>query len=215
MFEILPRKKLCRPKISLNIPWCLRQGECEKLDFFGYCRCRVPCGQRWVLVGEPDARRMLREATMFAEYNDPWRKHGVMGTDDDEIMDKLEVAMDIQEESERLRKAGKPSNKRWKELNELTREITELRAKDFYGAASEAALGRKVALSWRNKYLLDREVRRTGRAVAMGWMAEDADSDAEAEDAAAKAEADAAAKAEAEANETWAQGVELRIASDP
>ena len=55
--------------------------------------------------------------------------------------------MEIQEESERLRKEGKPSNKRWKELNDLTREITEMRAKDFYGAASDAALGRKITLT--------------------------------------------------------------------
>ena len=56
---------------------------------FGYCRCLVPCAQRWLLVGEPEGRRLLREATAFAEYDDPWRKHGVMGTDDEEIMDKL------------------------------------------------------------------------------------------------------------------------------
>ena len=144
----------------------LRQGDCEKLDFFGYCRCRVPCGQRWVLIGEPDARRQRREETAFAEYDDPWRKHGVMGTDDEEIMSKLDVAFAMEEESDRLRKAGVRNYKvRHSELNALTREITELRAKDFYGAASESALGKKVTQNQRHKYLHDTGVRRMVRVV--------------------------------------------------
>ena len=137
----------------------LRQGECEKLDHFGYCRCRVPCGQRWQLVGEPEERRRQRQATWFDEWNDRYRKHGVMGTDDEEIMEKLDVVFEIEAESRRLR-----SKARWPELNELTKAITELRAKDFYGAESEAATkGKKITLSWRHVYPPDREVARVGR----------------------------------------------------
>jgi hypothetical protein len=138
----------------------LRQGECEKLDFFGYCRCRVPCGQRWVLVGEPEERRRAREASRFAEWSDPWRKHGVMGTDDEAAMDKLEIAMEIQEESEKLRVRGEPSKKRWSELTALTKEITELRARQFYGDDAVASCSRMIPLNWRHVYLLDRKVLR-------------------------------------------------------
>ena len=143
------------------------------------------------MIGEPDARRQRREETAFAEYDDPWRKHGVMGTDDEEIMSKLDVAFEIEEESERLRKAGVRHYKiRHSELNALTREITELRAKDFYGAASESALGKKFAQTWRHKYLHDRGVRRMVRVVPRDWMAE-----YEAEQAEAEAEAAAEAAA--------------------
>jgi hypothetical protein len=137
----------------------LRQGMCEQLGFFGYCRCRVPCGQRWVLVGEPEERRQLREASRFAEWNDPWRKHGVMGTDDEAVMDKLEIAMEIQEESEKLRVRGEPSKNRWSELTALTKEITEMRARIFYG--DDVVLpNRAISLNWRHVYLLDRNVGR-------------------------------------------------------
>ena len=139
----------------------LRQGECEKLGFFGYCLCRVPCGQRWVLVGEPEERMRLREESRFAEWADPWRKHGVMGTDDEEVMDKLDVAMEIEEESERLRVAGKPSKKRWSELTALTKEITELRARQVYGDGA-ASFSRMITLNWRHVYMRDRNVRRVG-----------------------------------------------------
>lgn len=137
----------------------MRQGDCEKLGFFGYCRCRVPCGQRWVLTGEPEARRQQREATAFAWYADPWRKHGVMGTDDEEIMDKLEMAFEIEAESERLREAGQHYQGRTTELSMLTREITELRAKDYYGAAYDPACTCLITQNARHKYLHDREVK--------------------------------------------------------
>jgi hypothetical protein len=141
----------------------LRQGECDKLGFFGYCRCRVPCGQRWVLAGEPEERRRMREDTLFAAWRDPWRKHGVMGADDEEIADKVEIAMEIQEESERRRNAGEPSNTRWKELSALTQEITAMRARDFYGAAAlESADRIKTALP-DEKYMQDRAVARVCR----------------------------------------------------
>ena len=94
-------------------------------------------------------------------WKDPWRKHGVMGTDDEMIADKVEVAMEIQEESERRSKAGEPSNPRWIELSALTQEITALRARDFYGAAPEAAAKSDTAPD--EKYMQDRDVVRVGR----------------------------------------------------
>lgn len=112
----------------------LRQGACEKQEFYGYCRCRVPCGQRWLLVGEPEPRRQLREETRYTRSEDPWRQHAVMGADDETIADKVEMAEECQG---KLRRAECAKANRM--LLDLTKEITALREIDFYGQDSVPA----------------------------------------------------------------------------
>lgn len=136
----------------------LRHGACEKCSFFGYCRCAVPCGQVWELLGEPRDRRERRRA---AErwWQDPWQRHGVMSEDDEAIHDLLEEAMWLDEEMKRLRESGSRVDVHWPRMNALTKAITRLREESYYGGDRAPSYGyRTLQDASRVGYLLDRDV---------------------------------------------------------
>ena len=150
----------------------LRQGACARCRFFGYCRCDVPCGQRWELVGEPEKRREIRRTSRatHAWWQDPWQRHGVMSSDDEMINDLAEEAMWLEGEMRRQKESGENGgNTHWPRINELTKAITALRERDFYGKAmSHGCYATLMEASW-TPYLGDRAVRRVCAECEMNF----------------------------------------------
>ena len=138
----------------------LRHGACKKCSFFGYCRCAVPCGQVWELLGEPSERRERRKAA-DRWWKDPWQKHGVMSTDDEAINDLVEEAVWLDEEMRKMMEAGEGVDAHWPRINKLTKAITRLREESYYGedGGGESSYNyRTLQDASRVRYLLDREV---------------------------------------------------------
>lgn len=141
----------------------LRQGACEQCMFFGYCRCVVPCAQRWELVGEPDRRRDLRwrNRDPRAWWQDPWQRHGVMNSDDETVNDLVSEAMWLDGEMRRQKAIGETMAWHWPRINQLTKAITALRERDFYGEEKRSHTGfTTLQEASQTRYQSDRVVRR-------------------------------------------------------
>lgn len=105
---------------------------------------------------------------MFSK--DTWWKHDVLDTDEEDVLDEVIVAMEI--ESTLRRGVGGDGKALPKEkitalrsqLIRLTEEITAMRARQFYGEEGgeyvKETRNMTIPLHWHHVYLADRVVRR-------------------------------------------------------
>ena len=141
----------------------MRRGACERHVFFAYCRCVVPCGQRWALICEPSDRRVTRERCRVEKdgrWRDPWQRHGLMSSDDEAIADLVEEATTLDSEMKEKRARNGSVDGDWPRVNELTKLITALRERDYYGGERGSYGYRTLLDASRVTYLADRVVRR-------------------------------------------------------
>ena len=139
---------------------CYRAGVCGRQEFYGYCRCPVPCGLRWSLLGEPEERRARREAVDF--QRDRWyMRQGVIEGDDAELRGRVAAVMLMEGDDAELRDCAREAlaieaGDEFRRLVVLKEEIATRRARSFYGTDVCGASTGPVYY-----YLQDRRVWRT------------------------------------------------------